>query len=821
MADQAASGLVEPRTLARPRRAWRLTRYLSLLVVLLLGMAPASPVIAGGRKAKKLYKQGRKAEMAKNYDRALELYEMAAAQRANDPVYMLAVRRTRFVAGQAHVDRGRRIRLEGRFEEAGAEFQRALELDPASSVAEQERKRTIEMIEIRDKAGGDPDEAMLSPLEKERLDREKRVSRLKQSPVLKPISSRRLKELTFRNQDSKVIFETIGKLAGINVLFDSDYEDKKISIELLNATLYDALDYVSLLAGTFWKPITDNAIFIAEDSQNKRRDFGEEVVKTFYLTNAATPQELQEVATAVRGLTDIRRIFPVSSMNALIVRGPKDKMALAEKVIDDVDKARPEVIVDILVLETSKSSMRDLGVSIVSGGAGGIDIPVSFTGSDGSGGGVALSQLGNLSSRDWSTTLPGGIVQALMSRSDTRLLQSPRIRAADNFQASLRIGQRIPIATGSFGSGIGAGIGGGIPLVNTQFQYQEIGVNIDLTPKIHNDSEISMHIEVEVSNVADFIEIGGIRQPIFGQRRVAHDIRVKEGEASILGGLLQTQIFKTRSGLPILGDIPFLGRLFSTESEEVSESEILIVLIPHIVRLPDIKQHNLRMVASGTEQVFRVRYEQEGNDESPLRTVGADAPGETSPATAAAPASVPGPATPAPAPEPGPATTAPAPAGPAPTATIEAPAAPAEPAQPASGPRLALQPAVPELTVGGQLEIQLLVQDVKQLFGMPMRIRYDQKVVELVDIRKGTFLEGDEQDLIFSKNIRHVVGQAAVNISRFPGTGGLDGSGVVVTLVFEGVAAGTSDLRVVSSGARDGERKLLQIKSAQATVTVQ
>ena len=123
--------------------------------------------------------------------------------------------------------------------------------------------------------------------------------------------------------------------------------------------------------------------------------------------------------------------------------------------------------------------------------------------------------------------------------------------------------------------------------------------------------------------------------------------------------------------------------------------------------------------------------------------------------------------------------------------------------------------------MGGQLEIQLLVQDVKQLFGMSMRIRYDQKVVKLVDIRKGTFLEGDEQDLIFSKNIRHVVGQAAVNISRFPGTGGLDGSGVIVTLVFEGLAAGTSNLRVVSSGARDGERKLLQIKSAQATLTVQ
>ena len=819
MTNQAASRLAKHRILSRLRRVGRLTGYLSLLVVLLLGMAPASPVIAGGRKAKKLYKQGRKAEVARNYDRALELYELAAAQRANDPVYMLAVRRIRFVAGQAHIGSGRRLRLEGRFEEAAAEFQRALELDPASSVAEQERKRTIEMIEIRDRPGGSAEEAMLSPLERERLEREQRVSRLKGPPVLKPISSRRLKELTFRNQESKVIFETIGKLAGINVLFDSDYDDKKISIELLNATLHDALDYVSLLAKAYWKPLTDNAIFITNDTQNKRRDFGDEVVKTFYLTNAATPQELQEVATAVRGLTDIRRIFPVNSMNALIVRGPRDKMALAEKIIDDVDKARPEVIVDILVLETSKTSIRDLGLSLVSGGAGGIDIPVSFTGGGGSGGGVALSQLGNLSSRDWSTTLPGGIVQALMSRSDTRLLQSPRIRAADNFQASLRIGQRIPIATGSFGSGIGAGIGGGFPLVNTQFQYQEIGVNIDLTPKIHNNGEISMHIEVEVSNVADFIEIGGIRQPIFGQRRVAHDIRVKEGEATILGGLLQTQVFKTRSGLPILGDIPFLGRLFSTESEEISESEILIVLIPHIVRLPDIKQHNLRMVASGTEQVFRVRYEQEDNDESPLRTVGADAPGETSPTTAAEP----GPAAPAPpaARAPAPATPAPVPAGPAPAATIEAPAAPAEPAQPASGPRLALQPAAPELTVGGQLEIQLLVQDVQQLFGMPMRIRYDQKVVKLIDIRKGTFLEGDEQDLIFSKNIRHVVGQAAVNISRFPGTGGLDGSGVIVTLVFEGLAAGTSNLRVVSSGARDGERKLLQVKSAQATLTVQ
>ena len=808
-------------------------RWIVALLSVCLFFAVAEPGWAGSRKAKKLYHQARQAELAKDFDQALDLYDQALAEDPEDPRYKLASRRMRFVAGQRHVMLGRRQRDQGHFEEAAHEFLRALEIDPASTIANQERKRTLDLIERQSKSeSGEID--IETPLERERAERNRRMERLKQLPELEPISTRPLETLTFRDQESKVVFETIGKLAGINVLFDSDYDDEKITFELKNVTLYEALDYTSLLAKAYWKPLTKNAIFVTNDSPNKRREFDDEIVKTFYLTNVGTPQELQEVTQAIRGLTDLRRLFPVNSLNALIVRGSADKIALVEKIITDVDKARPEVIIDVLVIETSKSSKRDLGIVPVSNGTAGVSIPLTFTGEGvgaGGGGSVPLSDLGGASSRDWATTLPGGIIEALLSRSDTRLLQSPRVRAADNFQASLRIGQRIPIATGSFQPGIG---GVGInPLVNTQFQYEEIGVNVDLQPRIHNDHEVSLHIEVEVSNVADFLEIGGISQPVFGQRKVTHDIRIEQGHSSVLGGLVQTQTFNTRAGVPLLADIPIVGRFFSTEEVQVKETEILIVLVPHIVRMPDVQRANLRSVASGTDQVFRVRYQEEENRKSPLRSFGADPesadqpvevsearPDDKAPASASITAPAPAPTVLPEQPAEAPSTAQP-PAAPQTEPRPTSPP-PAQPEQPAGGgARFVLRPATPTVAVGGQTEVDVIVRNVKQLFGVPLRIRFDGRVMRLADITKGTFLEGDESDLIFSKNIRNEVGQAAVNISRFPGTGGVDGEGLIITLVVEGVSAGDARLRVIPTGARDGELRPLKIESAETRVTVQ
>jgi general secretion pathway protein D len=350
-----------------------------------------------------------------------------------------------------------------------------------------------------------------------------------------------------------------------------------------------------------------------------------------------------------------------------------------------------------------------------------------------------------------------------------------------------------------------------------------------------------MHIEIEHSNVASFQQIGGITQPVFGQRKVTHEVRIEQGHTTIPGGLLQTQTFTTKGGVPLLSDDPIVGRFFSTEKVEVTESEILIVLIPHIVRMPEVEYANLKSVASGTDQIFRVRYDDQENGKPPLRSYGNDpvtdqpavkpvdvaeaqpAPTPVTPQPGApvpvAPQPAPQPAAPQPTSAP---TAEPAPAQPAPDAA-PTPAAPtsAPPAAPAgSGALFVLNPATPTLAVGQKARIDLVVQNVTQMFGAPMRIRYDQRVIRLADIEKGTFLEGDGSDLIFSKNIRNEVGQAAVNISRFPGTGGVDGQGTVITLIVEGVAAGESSLRVIPTGARDGQSQPLQIQSAETNVTV-
>ncbi len=792
----------------------------------------AQPAEASARKARSLYNKARQAELAKNYDEALKLYELAGKEAPKDHRYSLAVRRLRFVAGQMHVDAGHSLREQGLLEEALAEFQRALEVDPASSVAAQEHQRTLELLQEREKskdggAGFDLKKAS-SPLEADRLERARRIGSLMKPAELVPLSNDPIDIML--NEKPRVIFETIGKLAGINVIFDSDFTDEEIEIEIKNVTLHEALDYAALRAGAFWKPITHNAIFVTNDNPTNRRDYEEEIVKTIYLTNVSTPQELQEITTAIRGLTEIRKMFPVSSMNAIVLRGSRAKVAIAEKVVHDIDKPRPEVIIDVLVLETSKTNNRTLGITPLSGGAKGLQLPASFNGVGDAAAGLPLNRLRDAaSSRSWSTTLPGFQISALFNSTDTNLLQSPRIRAADNYKADLRIGDRIPIATGSFQPGVG---GVGInPLVNTQFTYTDVGVNVALTPKIHSNRDVSMHVEIEISNVRDFVDIGGISQPVIGQRTIQHDVRIREGEANVIGGLNQSQVFKTKAGVPFLGEIPIIGRLFSEEEVQRAESEILLVLIPHIVRMPGIDPTNLRTVASGTDAIFQVRYEPEKNGKPALPAlVNFDEeekpePQATpaQPATEAAAEQPASPPTAAPPPEtaPQPAAEAPDPAADPEPATEAAPA-PAGVAATGAEPRLSLVPSQPTIAVGSTLAVTLSVNDAVQLFSMPMRVQYDRNLLELTNIDKGAFLEGDDaSDIIFSRNIRQSNGLAAVNISRFPGTGGADGSGALITLTFKGLAAGQAKVRFMPTGPRNAASEILNVSALAVDFTVE
>lgn len=766
------------------------------------------PAAAGTRKGDKLIRQGRAAQLAEDWDRALELYEQALLEDPADPLYQMAVRRARFEAAQLHLKKGKQLREQGKLEEALKEFQHAFAIDPSSSIAEQELRRTYRMLREAEEKQLPEQERGVTEIERFEKKSEEAVAALQPPPELKPIAQP-LNRIRITNQPVRVLYETVAKLAGINVIFDPEFQapPRNYSLDLTNTTLGEALEHLAVLTRTYWKPLSENTIFVTNDTVPKRRDYEDMVVKVFYLKNVTKVQEIQEIITAVRAVTDIRRMFSYNTQNAILVRGTRDQVALAEKLIRDLDKPVPEVVVDVIVLEANRSRTRDLANALISGGQTGLSLPIAFTprqqlripsstgtGGDGSGtggsssttAGVLLSQLGNLSSKDWSTTLPGALLEALLSDRSTRILQRPQVRAADGQKASLRLGDRVPFATGSFQPGIGAV--GVSPLVSTQFQFADVGVNLDLTPKIHGEDEVSLHVEVEISSVRERINIGGLEQPVIGQRRVVADLRVKDGEVTILGGLTQDQTTRTKGGIPLLSDIPIIKWLgFTSESKERNESELLVALIPHIVRRVEIDPLNVKEVAAGSESVVQVR-----------RVIAAPAPSGPEAAPTA-------PETP-----------------PAPPATPQAPA-PAEaqapqPLQGQAGMRLRFSPEALTLQPGQTAKVSLLVENAQDLFNARLTLRHDPNVLVIQEVSRGGLLAADGQPAMFTRNLRSEDGEASIIMSRLPGSGGLNGSGALLELVIQ--ATGRGETRVTLEGAELRNSQLAPIEVQLPVLTV-
>lgn len=767
-----------------------------MLAVAWLVLAP--PAAAGNRRAEKFLQQGRQAEARGDYDAALELYERALALDPSDAAYLLHVRRARFAAGQRHVDLGQKLRREGKLEEALAEFQKAFAIDPGSTIAEQELRRTNQMIEREKKRQARPgepapaaEERGLTESDLARREAQRRAARLLEVPELKP-ANRRIAGLKIVNQPARVLYETVGKLAGINVLFDAEFQDaRRYTLDLNHSTLDEALNYISLLTKTFYKPLSSNTIFVTQDNPTKRRDYEEYVTRIFYLQNAYNNQELTEIMTAMRTVTDVRKVFPVNSQYAIVVRGTADQVALAEKILLDLDKPKPEVVVDVLVMEANRTRTRDLALTPLSAGKPGLGSPVSFTGG-GTSGSVPLNQVKDLGTGDWSVVVPSFLVQALLSDRQTRVLTTPQVRAVDGQKATLRLGDRYPYATGSFLPGTGAV--GVSPFVSTQFQFAEVGINVDLTPRIHGD-EISLQVEFEISNIRERIDVGGLSQPVIGQRKVTHIIRAREGEVTLIGGLMQANVSRTRSGVPGLMNIPLLGRLFSSENIENANSDLLVALIPRVVRSPEITAESLRAVASGADTIYRVSFASDRDEE--------DKPAPEPPRAAPAPGA---PALPAPA--------EPKPAGAAPEPPAEAP----KPAAPAAV-TLSLQPSTREPALNSTFTVRLMIDNVSELFGAPMRIRYDQQTLRLLDVQRGPFLAGDGAQVAFSDTRDEAGGLIIINMNRVPGSGGISGSGVLLELRFQAIARGPASVRVEDISLRDA--RLEPIGAAPPAVSVQ
>src|SRR5262249_11756569 len=354
---------------------------LTAVVVTAVMIGPLAPVEARTRKGDKYSAQGRALEAKKDWDGALENYEKALSEDPSEIVYQMPVQKMRFQAAQSHIDKGLKVRAAGLLGEALLEFQKAYAINPGSAAAEQEIRRTQEMIQRErrrvEQTGKEapPAEQALTPVQEAKKEVQEKIASMLPVPELRPLNPQPI-NLKMNNQPPRVLFETVCKLAGINLLFDPEYTaGKNQSIEFNNSTLEEALDYLGVVTKSFWKALSPNTIFVTNDNVTKRRDYEEQVTKVFYLSNVNTPQELQEIVTAVRSVADIQRLFVYNAQNAIIARGEADRIALAEKIISDLDKPKAEVVVDILVMEASTTLTRKITAALAPTG---LNVPVSF-----------------------------------------------------------------------------------------------------------------------------------------------------------------------------------------------------------------------------------------------------------------------------------------------------------------------------------------------------------------------------------------------------------------------------------------------------------
>jgi general secretion pathway protein D len=586
---------------------------------MLAGISTA-PILADN--ADHAFKEGDRAEKKNDFDGAFEAYKLAHSEKPNDPKYMAAYLRLRFYAGGQHIHAGEQLRDAGKLQEALVEFRHAAEIDGSNFEAMQEIRRTAAMIqrqEVEKENANLPAPKTLS-LEKEAASAA--------GPVTLDIKSDMPVSLHL-STTTDVVYKTIAKLAGINVLIDPDYKPQKITFDLKDVNLRDALDMFAMQSKTFWRPLSPNTIIVTADSSSKRKEYEQSVMKTFYLRNAATPADLQQAAGTLKGILDISRIQVTPEQRSLTLRGTPDQMVLAQKLLADIDKPKGEVVIDVTVLEVSRTKMHTIGtnpptsatVTLAPGGT-------STSGSSGSG--LTLNSFTSLNAGEFSVSIPGASFSFLESDSDTKVIQRPQIRAMDSEKSSLKIGDRVPIATGSFQSGLGGS-------VNTQFQYLDVGVNVDITPYIHANHEVTLKMSLEISSVTGVQNIGGFSQPTIGQRRIEHEARLADGEVNLIGGILEDTDTNSMSGYPWITKIPILKYLFGQETKERQQSEIIFAITPHIIRGGEVTDDNLRIVDLGSAN--SVTYRKEDSK--------ADAAKPAAPQPAAQPADRPAPGPPA------------------------------------------------------------------------------------------------------------------------------------------------------------------------------
>lgn len=568
------------------------------------------------------YQKAQQAAEAKNWDVAVIEYEKALEIDPDNNQYRISLDRARREASREHFERGKTYRATAQTstgtdqlrlaQMALSELQLTVKLDPTNQFAAVEMVKAVDLINALQRAAAEQ-----TTLDDVKRRAQSNVTKA-QPPQLNPASNEPI-SLTFsRDTPVKDIYRALGNAFGINVLFDQAVKDDRITIELRDVTAQAALERVMQAANHFYKVLDERTIIVVPDNPQARRDYEDLVIRTFYLSNG----DAEQVTNVVRTMIEARNVFPLKALNAITIRDTADKVRIAEKIIEANDKARAEVVVQVELVELDLNRLRELGLAI-SGFPGGengalqstAQATTSLPNQRGTLSDIAKA-VGSLNDLRNNTTfsIPTASYSLLKTYGSTEQLANPELRISEGEKATLHIGQQIPVpvttlgytqppVTGSPGQNPAQQFGVG----QTTYNYRDIGIKVAIEPRVHHNREVTLKLTVEVSNRGTDVTFAGEKQPTFTTRTIESTIRLKDGETNFLAGLIQTSKGKSQTKTPFLGDLPFIGRLFTNERTDETRTDLVLTMTPHIIRIPDITEEDLApmWVGTGNNLTFR------------------------------------------------------------------------------------------------------------------------------------------------------------------------------------------------------------------------
>ncbi len=751
-----------------------------------------------------------------NWDQAASRFAKLVLEYPDNVEFKVKWEMAKSNAAKAHAREGRRAMMKGELDVAAQEFNRSLFYDGTNQYVYDQLNRVMERIEARSRE----QQRKQTPIEQ--MEQEARNDT--GVPMLSPTSDAPV-DLYFPERSSlREIYYSLGQLTGINVLFDSSFQDSQISIDLRGMTFYNALKSLMVASGNFYKVIDEHTIIILKDTKQNHDKYDDKIIKVYYLSYA-DPTELKN---NLRLLTGIKEVFENKDLNNVVVMGTPQQIAIANRIVNLNDKPKAEVLVDFELMEVNRSNLDQLGIMPTDGSNPTYKLGAGLFGSDGESDSVLPGYV-DTDSSVWKFAVPLLQLDFLKSIGKARDVSSPTLRVSEGETGKVLIGQSVPVATTSFTPFTGSNTDtssiygvGGQPL--TSYNYQEVGIKIEVEPRVHHNGDISMKMKLEISSIVDNRE--GF-QPVIGKRTVETVLRVNTGEVVVFAGLLKDTERTSLNGIKGLADIPLLGRLFSNTKKEVEQTDIMMTIVPHIVRGPNIRRTDVMpyMVGSEVESNFAPMdpFARQESEQGVLPGESRDTyiPGE--PASPSGHKQLTPPVKAEPSAQP----VVPEQTPPESETDVSKKEPVADPLQ--SQPGLSAIPAMLSMTPRkltvpiGTTSIQsLFATNFQQVDNVDLVMTYDPEVVEVVDVLNGGFMGEDGTKVSFVPVWDNENGRLSITIDRKGTQKGRSGTGMLANIVFKGRSAGSTTVSVMMSSsveALGGDR--LPFKFIDGEVSVQ